>query len=156
VERALVVVGAGVFGAALARHCARAGWRVTLVERVAPGHVRAGSGDESRLIRCAHGQDAWHAQLARRAWELWPQVGPGLLVPAGVVWLAHRDDGFEAASERALRALGIPCRRVDARELFPDVATDDVAWALLEPEAGVLRARDATRALAEQAADATS
>jgi sarcosine oxidase len=54
----LVVVGAGVFGASLARHCAAVGWDVTLVEKVVPGHVRAGSGGESRLIRCAHGDDA--------------------------------------------------------------------------------------------------
>ena len=62
-HRSLIVVGAGVFGASLARHCALAGWDVTLVERVAPGHVRAGSGDESRLIRCVHGADAWHTAL---------------------------------------------------------------------------------------------
>ncbi|MGZ6675392.1 MAG: FAD-dependent oxidoreductase, partial [Solirubrobacteraceae bacterium] len=62
----LVVVGAGVFGASLARHCALAGWDVVLVERVAPGHVRAGSGDESRIIRCCHGPDAWHTRSARR------------------------------------------------------------------------------------------
>jgi glycine/D-amino acid oxidase-like deaminating enzyme len=149
--RSLVVVGAGVFGASLARHCARAGWAVTLVERVAPGHVRAGSGAESRLIRCAHGDDEWHARSARRALALWREVDPALVVECGLVWLARRDDGWEAASERALGRLGIPCRRVDPRELFPSVATDDLAFALLEPEAGVLRAREATRRLVEQA-----
>src|SRR4051812_50217628 len=55
VNRSLIVVGAGVFGASLTRHCARVGWDVLLVERVSPGHVRAGSGDESRIIRCGHG-----------------------------------------------------------------------------------------------------
>jgi sarcosine oxidase len=147
----LIVVGAGVFGASLARHCARAGWDVTLVERVAPGHVRAGSGGESRLIRCAHGADAEHARSARRALELWREVDPRLLVEAGVVWLARRADGWEAESERTLRALGIACERVDAAPLFPSFAGDDLAFALLEPHAGVLRAREATRALAEQA-----
>ena len=89
----LVVVGAGVFGASLARHCALAGWDVVLVERVAPGHVRAGSGDESRIIRCCHGADAWHARSARRAWALWHEIDPGLVVGSGVAWLARRDDG---------------------------------------------------------------
>jgi sarcosine oxidase len=151
VQRSLVVVGAGVFGASLARQCARSGWRVTLVERVAPGHVRAASGDESRLIRCGHGDDEWHTRSARRAWALWHEVDPRLVVPAGVVWLAHREDGWEAASERALRRLGIPCERVDPAALFPSFAGEDVAWGLLEPEAGVLWAREATRVLAEQA-----
>jgi sarcosine oxidase len=151
VERSIVVVGAGVFGAALARRCAGAGWAVTLVERVTPGHVRAGSGDESRIIRCGHGADEWHSASARRAWALWHEIDPALVVPCGVLWLAHRDDGWEAASERTLRALGIPCARIDPAERFPSFAAGDVAWGLWEPEAGVLRAREATKALAAQA-----
>src|SRR4051794_25540498 len=143
--RSIVVVGAGVFGAALARRCAMTGWDVTLVERVAPGHVRAGSGGESRLIRAAHGDDAWHAQLSRRALVLWHELDPNLVVEAGVAWLARREDGWEAASERTLRDLGIPCERVDPAGLFPSFAGDEIAFALLEPDAGVLRARDATR-----------
>ena len=153
-RRSLVVVGAGVFGASLARHCARAGWTVTLVERVAPGHVRSGSGDESRLIRCAHGDDAWHTRSARRALDLWREIDPALVAEAGVIWFARREDGWEADSERVLRSLGIACERVDAATLFPSVATGDLAFALLEHEAGVLRARDATRALAAQAVEA--
>ena len=150
-SRSIVVVGAGVFGASLARRCAQTGWDVTLVERVAPGHVRAGSGDESRLIRCAHGADDWHARLARRALELWRELDPGLVVQAGVAWLARRPDGWEAAAERTLTALGIACERVDAAALFPSVDASDLAFTLLEPQAGILRARDATRALADDA-----
>jgi glycine/D-amino acid oxidase-like deaminating enzyme len=151
VDRSVIVVGAGVFGASLARQCALSGWDVTLVEAVTPGHVRAGSGDESRIIRCGHGADEWHTASARRAWALWHEIDPSLVVPSGVLWFAHREDGWEAASERTLRALRIPCSRVDPREMFPSFAGDDVGWGLFEPEAGVLRARDATRVLAEQA-----
>jgi sarcosine oxidase len=154
VNRSLIVVGAGVFGASLARHCARVGWDVLLVERISPGHVRAGSGDESRIIRCGHGSDEWHAASARRAWELWHEIDPELVVPSGVLWLAHRDDGWEAESERTLRKLGVPCERVDPATLFPSFAGGDVLWGLWEPEAGVLRARDATKALAAQAVQA--
>jgi glycine/D-amino acid oxidase-like deaminating enzyme len=151
VSGSLVVVGAGVFGASLARQCALSGWDVTLVERVAPGHVRAGSGGESRLIRCAHGDDAWHARSAHRALAMWHELDPSLVVECGVVWFARRTDGWEAASERVLTELGIACERVDPAELFPSVATDDLAFALFEPEAGILRARDATRVLAQEA-----
>src|SRR3954452_9547625 len=154
VNRSLIVVGAGVFGASLARHCARVGWDVLLVERVSPGHVRAGSGDESRIIRCGHGSDEWHAASARRAWELWHEIDPELVVPSGVLWLAHRDDGWGAESERTLRGLGIPCERIDPAGLFPSFAGGDVLWGLWEPEAGVLRARDATKTLTAQAVKA--
>lgn len=149
--RSVVIVGAGVLGASLADRLAGEGWAVTLVEAVAPGHVRAGSGGESRLLRCSHGEDAWHAASARRAAELWDELDPALLVRCGVAWLARRDDGWEAASERTLRGMGIAVQRVDASDLFPSVRTDDLAFTLLEPDAGVLRARDATRALAARA-----
>jgi sarcosine oxidase len=153
-DRSLVVVGAGIFGASLARQCARAGWDVVLVERIAPGHVRAGSGDESRLIRCCHGPDLWHTRSARRAWALWHEIDPALVVPAGVAWLVRRDDGWETAGEAVLRAEGIPCERVDPAELFPSVAADDVRFALYEPEAGILRAREAVKVLAAHAVQA--
>ena len=147
----VIVCGAGVFGAATARQLAIDGWDVTLVESVAAGHVRAGSGGESRLIRCSHGEDRWHSRSARRALELWRAIDPSLVVEAGVAWFARREDGWEAASEATLRELGIPCERVDPAALFPSVRTDDLAFTLFEPEAGILRARDATRTLAVQA-----
>ena len=147
----VIVCGAGAFGAATARQFARDGWDVTLVEPVAPGHVRAGSGGESRLIRCSHGDDAWHARSARRALELWREIDPGLVVEAGVAWFARRPDGWEAASEATLLELDIACERVDPETLFPSVRTDDLAFTLFESDAGILRARDATRTLAVQA-----
>lgn len=145
----VLIVGAGVFGAALARQLARSGWRVRLVEMVAPGHVRAGSGGESRLIRFSHGEDVWHTRSARRALDLWLEIGAGVLVQSGVAWFARRTNGWEAASERVLRAEGIACERVAASDLFPAVNEDDLAFTLYEPDAGVLLARDATRALVD-------
>jgi sarcosine oxidase len=72
------------------------------------------------------------------------------VVRSGVAWFVQRDDGWEAAGEAVLRDAGIPCERVDARELFPSVAVDDLRFTLLEPEAGILRARQAVGVLVEQ------
>jgi sarcosine oxidase len=66
-----VVVGAGVFGASLAHRLAGSGWDVTLVEQYTPGHVRAASGGENRLIRFSHGADTWYTRSAKRALELY-------------------------------------------------------------------------------------
>jgi len=150
-----IVVGAGVFGASLAHRLAGDGLEVVLVERDEPGCERAESCGESRLLRCAHGVDSWYACSARRARTLWRELeketGRSLLVECGLVWLAHREDGWEAESERVLRAEGMPVERVDPAEFFPDVRTDDLVFGLLEPEAGVLRARKCTCALADAA-----
>jgi sarcosine oxidase len=152
-----IVIGAGVFGAALADRLAREGWEVTLVDRFEPGHARAESGGETRLIRCSHGPDAFYARSARRALELWRELGEGVLVESGVAWFARREDGWESDSERVLRGAHIPVERMSPEEgarLFPSVAVDDLAFVLYEPEAGVLRAADGVRALVRRAREA--
>ena len=112
-----IVVGAGIFGGSLAHELVERGWKVTLVDRYPPGHVRAASSGEARLIRSAHGAEAWYVRSARRAWERWleleQETGESLLLQCGVVWLAHDEAGWEAESERALRA-GRTCSRAAA------------------------------------------
>jgi glycine/D-amino acid oxidase-like deaminating enzyme len=155
----VVIVGAGTFGASLAWWLARRGEQVTLVDQFEPGDSRASSGGETRLFRCAHGPDAEYAAMARGARILWRELeaesGQDLLVECGMAWFAHREDGWEAASERARAAQGIPVERFDvesATQLYPSFRGDDLAFVLLEPEGGVLRAERAVRALATQAA----
>jgi glycine/D-amino acid oxidase-like deaminating enzyme len=156
-----IVVGAGIFGASLARHLARGGWQVTLVDKDRPGHERGASGDASRLIRSAHGPDRWYARSARRARDLWLELGEDsgsrLFEQVGLAWLARSAKGWEAESERALRDEGIPVERLDpeaGRELFPSFDPEGLEFILLEPEAGVLRARDALHAVVAQAESA--
>jgi sarcosine oxidase len=149
-----LIIGAGVFGASLADRLVRDGWEVTLVDRVEPGHPRAESGGETRLIRCAHGPEAFYARSARRALGLWRELGEGVLVESGVAWFARREDAWEADSEQVLRGEGIPVERLSPSEgarLFPGLAIDDLAFVLHEPEAGVLRAADGVRALVRRA-----
>ena len=154
-----VIVGAGVFGASLAWWLAREGVAVTLVDRLEPGDPRATSGGESRLIRCGHGPDATYTASARRARTLWRELesecGDELMVECGLVWMAHAEDGFEAASAATMAALDIPCERLDpgaGARLFPSFDPSGLAFLLHEPEAGVLRAQRATQALARRAA----
>ena len=155
-----MVVGAGVWGASLAWRLARAGVEVTLVDQFGPGDSRASSGGETRLIRCAHGADADYTVSARTARGLWreleAQTGEELMAECGMAWFAHRDDGWETESLAVLHAHDIPAERLDAGEaarLFPSLGTRDLEWVLYEPEAGVLRAERAVRALARAAAE---
>lgn len=145
-----------MFGAALARETAGRGWDVTLVDPEPPGHPAASSGGETRLLRCAHGSDVLHARSARRAREIWRDLGDGLLQECGLAWFAHGGSGWETRSEAVLAAEGIACERLapdEAARLYPSLATGDLAWVLLEPEAGVLFAARATAALAAAAAE---
>jgi glycine/D-amino acid oxidase-like deaminating enzyme len=153
-----VIVGAGAFGASLAWWLARSGERVTLVDQFEPGDARASSGGETRLYRCAHGPDTEYTAMAWRARTLWRQLedesGEELLVESGISWFAHRADGWEAESERTLVEHGIPVERLDvasAARLYPSFRGDDLAFVLLEPDGGVLRAERSVRTLAAQA-----
>jgi glycine/D-amino acid oxidase-like deaminating enzyme len=158
VSRSAVVVGAGIFGASLAYRLVRDGWEVTLYDRDEPANARAASGGESRLIRFAHGADAWYTRSAWRARELWRELeaetGTDLLVEAGIVWFARSEDGWVADSEEALRGEGIACERLapeEGRRLFPSFDEEGITYLLLEPEAGILRAAEATRVTAQAA-----
>ena len=83
------------------------------------------------------------------------ECGEELLVECGLAWFAHREDGFEAASAATMAAQAIPHARLapeDGAALFPSFDPGGLAFVLHEPEAGVLRAQRAVRALARQAA----
>ena len=156
--RSAVVVGAGVFGGSLALRLVSSGWDVTVVEQYPPGHVRAASGGESRLIRLAHGDNDWYTRSARRALDLWHELeretGTELVVPSGVAWFFTEAHGWGEASERVLTEQGIAVERLAPDEggrLFPSFDGLGLDSILVEPEAGVLRARDATRVISELA-----
>ena len=144
----VVVVGAGAMGAWTALRCRRAGWSTTLIDAFGVGHARATSGDETRILRSSHGADAFHARWGREAREAWiafgAEVGQPLFHQVGMLWFAEREGGFESASLATLRALGIPVHRVerdDLRAMWPQIGVDDLAFAVFEPEAGLVMAR---------------
>lgn len=152
--RSAVVVGAGVFGASLAHRLTAEGWAVTLVDRHEPGHVRASSGGESRLIRLGHVGARWYQRSAARSLALWDEIGldagDEVLVRAGITWFARHGDEMVARCEAALREDGLPVERLepaDAARMFPDLAIGDLSYVLYEPTSGIIRARPAVRAL---------
>lgn len=152
----VTVVGAGVFGASIARELALRGWEVTLAEQYAPGTVRSGSGGDTRLLRMAHGDVEWYTGLAWRSRAQWlalqEETGVRIFEPVGVAWFALRPGGFEERSRAVLDRLGIANEWLapeDARPLYPSLGVDDLHGVLFEPDAGVLYARRATQLLVE-------
>ena len=151
-----VVVGAGVFGASTARELDRRGWDVTLVEQYTPGHVRSGSGGDTRLLRFSHGEVEWYTLLARRALELWREVeaeaGAAPVRAGRARVVRHGRERLHAAQRADAATARHPVRPADAggarQASTRRSAVDDLRSVLFEPEAGVLYARLATRALA--------
>jgi glycine/D-amino acid oxidase-like deaminating enzyme len=146
----VLVAGAGAFGGWTALWLQRRGARVVLVDPWGPGHSRASSGGETRIIRAVYGADRIYVEMAARALELWraheQACGVPLLRRTGVIWIVTGDDAFERAAMPLLADAGLPCEALepgDVARRWPPVRVDDVRWALFEREAGYLLARRA-------------
>ena len=69
----VVIVGAGLMGAAAAWSLTRRGHPVVVLEQYGPGHGYGSSHGSARIVRRAYG-DALYTGLTGRAFELWREV----------------------------------------------------------------------------------
>lgn len=149
-----VVVGAGVFGAWIARWLHQGGATVALVDAYGPANSRASSGGETRVIRMGYGPDDLYTRWAQRSLPSWieleEQTGAELFHRTGVLWLSNDSDEYTRNMWQVLERNGIHCERLDAaalRQRCPELIFEDVTWALFEPGSGLLMARRAVQLL---------
>ncbi len=154
----VVVVGAGVFGACTAWHLAKRVQRVLLVEAYGPGHSRASSGGESRIIRMGYGPDEIYTRWSQHSLGQWKELFAAstqkLFIPTGVLWLASAEDKRLSESTEVLQRCGIPFEvlgRADLLKLYPQMNFDGITAGVLEPESGVLLARRAVACVVSEA-----
>ncbi|MEO8379990.1 MAG: FAD-dependent oxidoreductase [Acidobacteriota bacterium] len=139
----VVVVGAGAFGGWTALHLRRMGARVTLLDAWGPGHTRASSGGETRVIRAIYGPDRVYVELVKRSYELWEALDPSLYVETGTLWMHRGDDAYVRSSAPALHDLGFPLEQIpmaDAAKRYPQISFKGVQSVWLEHRAGALYA----------------
>lgn len=161
----VVVVGAGIVGAACAHELAKQGADVLVLDRagVGGGVTAAGMG---HLVL----MDDSPAEFALSAWsrDLWLELAPRLsereaFVRCGTLWVAVDDEEYELAQTRqqALVQAGVDCSLLDARQMreaepklreglrggmmLPDdavvYAPAAAAWLLAQPVKGRLTCR---------------
>jgi sarcosine oxidase len=155
----VAVIGAGVFGAWTAYCLRQAGATIALLDAYGPANARASSGGESRIIRMGYGADEIYTGWSLRALPLWKklfaQAGrPELFQPTGVLWIAHENYQYALDTVTTLKKLDVHFQKLSLAELrrrYPQIAFEDDAWGILEPESGVLMARRAVQAVVEQA-----
>lgn len=147
----VAVVGAGVMGLATARALVRGGHDVVVHERFRHGHDRGSSHGRSRIFRLAYADPEWVrlAQEALAGWrELEREAGDELLVLDGLLEIVT---ALEESSAPTLERLGVPWERLPADEAerrFP-VRMPAGSFAVLQPEAGIVRADRALAAFAD-------
>ncbi len=143
-----IVAGGGISGLMTALSLAKRGVKVELIDRWEPGHPRASSSDYNRVIRCIHGRDEFYTKWARESWFRWleleQETGQKLVYECGALILAteghcHWEDDTRDTFDR----LGIPYEVYagsDISKFFPQFKTEDIKYAIHEPEAGMIMA----------------
>lgn len=145
-----VVVGAGAFGGWAARDLQRAGFQVTVLDAWGPANSRASSGDETRVIRAAYGEDPESVKNTARAMKLWrglsEESGERVFHENGVLWMMHDDESYVRSAMPAMTREGLEVESIDrddAEKRWPQVNFDGITKVFLEREAGFLLARRA-------------
>ncbi|MGC2661329.1 MAG: FAD-dependent oxidoreductase [Bryobacteraceae bacterium] len=161
-SKEIVVVGGGAFGSWIALHGARAGHRITLVERVGPANELSSSTGESRIIRSAYGSDRTYTVFARRALRLWvdflaEQKCPELFHKTGILWMADARDSSLREARTIFEELRIEHEWLNAADIasrYTQMRVPLGAAALLEPEAGAIMAERTLRLVLDAAISA--
>ncbi len=154
----VAVIGAGVFGAWTAWHLAKRGKRVLLLEAYGPGHSRASSGGESRIIRMGYGADELYTRWSQRSLGQWKEffakTRQPLFLETGVLWMAGKNDARLRETAATLKRCGVVFEEYDRAALekkYPQIALEEIQKGIFEPHSGVLMARRAVAAVVEDA-----
>lgn len=156
IESDVVVIGAGVMGAATARALARSGVSVTLLEQFHVGHTRGSSHGRSRIFRLSY-PDPMYVVMAQESLSLWRRAeeesGATLLTITGGIDIG---DGIEANAE-ALRQCGADFRMLPGAEAVDHWSQLDLhgeARVLFQPDAGIVAADRAVEIFTASAIEA--
>ena len=158
----VVVIGAGAWGGWTAYHLRERGARVTLIDAYGPGNSRSTSGDETRGIRSSYGDrtvgDLWTpwARAAIERWSLFekewgPVFKTKFFHQTGDVIMRATEEPFIKKTVELWKANNVPHEVItgdEARKRWPVIDARDITIAITEPDAGVVRARAATQAVA--------
>jgi sarcosine oxidase len=154
----IAVVGAGVFGAWTAYQVQCAGASVILIDQYGAGNSRASSGGETRIMRMGYGLDEIYVRSAQRSLELWQGLfkhsDQVLFHRTGVLWLARDEDAYSISTLATFKQTGVifeKLTRAGLAQRYPQIELGPITWAILEPESGALMARQAVRAVVQQA-----
>ncbi len=142
----VIIVGAGVFGAAAALELRKRGHEVVLLDPGPVPHVLASSTDISKVLRMDYGADEFYMELMEAAfqgWEAWNESwGTPLFHQTGMLMLAGGPmvpGGFEYDSLELLRRRGHQPEHLPADQLmkrFPAWGTQEYPEGYFNPRAG--------------------
>jgi monomeric sarcosine oxidase len=151
------VIGAGVFGAWTAHFLRQSGASVALLDAYGPANSRASSGGETRVIRMGYGPDELYTRWGMRSLPVWREfaarTGREIFRQTGVLWLSNNDDAYLKNLCSVLKQAGVEREELTTEEIarrWPQLQFHDVTWGVLEPQSGLLLAREAVQTLVKE------
>lgn len=157
----VIVVGLGAMGAASLYQLARAGARVTGVDRYHPPHDLGSTHGETRITRLAVGEGSEYVPLVKRSHILWREIEEeaevDLFTQCGGLILASPGNEFLEATRAIAKAHRIEHQNLDSAEIgdrFPTFSPSQDTQGYFEPEAGYVSPELAVGAQLELASQA--
>jgi sarcosine oxidase len=151
------IIGAGVFGAWTAHFLRQSGASVVLLDAYGPANSRASSGGETRVIRMGYGPDELYTRWAMRSLPIWRELaartGREIFRQTGVLWLSDDADAYLKSLCTVLAQAGVEREELKAEDIarrWPQLRLHDVTRGVLEPNSGLLLARDAVQTLVKE------
>jgi len=133
----VIVLGTGGVGSAALYQLASRGLNVLGLDRFPPGHDRGSSHGETRMIRLSYFEHADYVPLLRRAYTLWDELDPSLLLRSGVYYVGNEQGEVIQGVRQSATQHDLLLEEKDAPPpggfLIPGQATT-----LFEPDAGLL------------------
>ena len=147
----VAVIGAGVMGLATGWALRRRGHEPVVYEQFTVGNPRGSSHGRSRIFRLAYAEPEY-VRLAQEALPLWRELeaeaGETILELNGLVEIVR---SLEESTAQTLEACGVAWERLDREEAerrYP-IHVPEGFFAVVQRDAGITRADDALRALAQ-------
>lgn len=153
----IIIVGAGIVGAACAEACAKAGHKVLVLDQGPIGAGSTGTAMGHIVVMDGSAEQLALTHYARRLWNERSDELPADVeyLPCGTLWVAADDEEMGAVRTKAAayEKKGIEVKAIDASELrtLEPALTPDLVGGLLVPEDAVIYPPTAARFLLEQA-----
>jgi sarcosine oxidase len=148
----VAVIGAGVMGLATGWALRRRGLEPVVYEQFEVGNPHGSSHGRSRIFRLAYAEDHY-VKLAQEAFGLWRELeaesGETLLELHGLVEVVRT---LEQSTAHTLERCGVAWERLDREEAerrYP-IHVPEESFAVVQPEAGIVRADKALAAFARE------
>ena len=153
----VIIVGAGVMGAAAACEVAGQGSRVALIDQSTLPNPRAASVDHSKVFRFAY-PDPFYVTLAVDALKRWrgleEEMSTQLLTQTGALLIGKHQPSFETECYEALRSLSLEAELLTSEQAvsrFPQFNAEKFSFGVYDPSGAILHAEAALRLLIDLA-----